>query len=143
MSTYRTPTPVVAVAALGLMVMVGVVAFHSGYGRGVASEREWFVPATTVTESVPVPVASIAPTDLKTEVVPGAYRVGIDIAEGVWTTPGAHGTCSWRRSFSSGGDPEADWYMNHSFEGPARVAVGKGEIFQFTGCTFSLERTSR
>lgn len=132
---------IAAVAALiGLVVAGGFVVGAFAYHQGAASERQLFVPEYTTTQTFTKtftvqPTTPVDPASLKTEVGPGSYKVGMDIAEGVWFTPGAPGGCYFARHPQSG----TPWLIDGVVEGPYRVALQKGEIADFVGCTFKLE----
>ncbi|MFD3532052.1 hypothetical protein [Streptomyces sp. NPDC058664] len=87
-------------------------------------------PTATEPEADPVrtstgPVASFTA---------GTYLVGEDIKAGAYKTPGAtDGACYWARSKDDSGELDSI-IANHLGEGPARVTVRKGEVFETSGC---------
>jgi hypothetical protein len=79
-----------------------------------------------------------APEGPATSFGPGVYLVGEDIKPGTYKTPGPDedsfsGGCSWSRNKDDSG--EFDAIISNDFvQGPTRVTVKKGEVFETNGC---------
>ncbi|MFD3696226.1 hypothetical protein ACFWUZ_08685 [Streptomyces sp. NPDC058646] len=68
---------------------------------------------------------------------PGTYLVGEDVAAGTYKTPGPSSSsipnCYWARNKNDSGEFSAI-IANGNPEGPTRVTVKKGEVFETSGC---------
>ncbi|AWW42885.1 hypothetical protein DN051_36695 [Streptomyces cadmiisoli] len=90
---------------------------------------------------VTVPAADPAPTEEEEEPVgpstsigSGTYLVGEDVKAGSYKTSGpTDDMCYWARNKNDSGELEAI-IANGILEGPGRVTLNKGEVFETSGC---------
>ncbi|WP_432042570.1 hypothetical protein [Streptomyces cadmiisoli] len=90
---------------------------------------------------VTVPAADPAPTEEEEERVgpstsigSGTYLVGEDVKAGSYKTSGpTDDMCYWARNKNDSGELDAI-IANGILEGPGRVTLNKGEVFETSGC---------
>jgi hypothetical protein len=69
-----------------------------------------------------------------TEIGPGTYLVGEDVKAGSYKTAGpTDSMCYWSRNSNDSGELDAI-IANDILEGPGRVTLNEGEIFETNGC---------
>lgn len=136
--------------AVGVVCACIVLGLGAAVGGGKKAEAK---PAPTATVTVTAKAAKVnaekpkggakpagkaaAPAGPETTVGQGSYLVGEDIAVGTYRTGGPAASdvplCYWARAKDSSGDMDSI-IANGTPQGPARVTVNKGEMFETNGC---------